>query len=48
MYSNGVWDLVETFEEIKPIWSKQVYKRKMGADGKVETYKARLVVKHYS
>ena len=48
MYSNRVWDLVETPKGIKPIGCKWVYKRKRGVDGKVETYKARLVAKVYS
>ena len=33
---------------VKPIGHKWVYKRKKGVDGKVETYKARLVAKVYS
>ena len=33
---------------VKPIGCKWVYKRKKGVDGKVETYKARLVEKGYS
>ena len=48
MYSNGVWNLVEAPEGIKPIGCKQVYKRKKWVDGKVETYKARLVAKSYN
>ena len=48
MYSNRVWDLVETPKGIKPIGCKWVYKRKRGVDGKVETYKVRLVAKGYS
>ena len=42
MYSNQVWDLVE------PIGCKWIYKRKRGVDGKVETFKARLIVKGYT
>ena len=45
MYSNQVWDLVKTPNGIKPVGCKWVYKRKIGIDGKVETFKARLVVK---
>ena len=45
MYSNVVQDLVKALEGIKPIGCKQVYKRKIGVNGKVKTYKARLVVK---
>ena len=33
---------------VKPIGCKWVYKRKRGVDGKVETYKTRLVTKDYS
>ena len=47
-YSNGVWDLVEMPEGIKPTGCKWVYKRKRMVDGKVEKYKARLVAKGYS
>ena len=45
MHSNHVWSLVDLFEGIVPIGCKQIYKKKIGSDGKVETYKARLVVK---
>ncbi|KAL8157127.1 hypothetical protein AgCh_002003 [Apium graveolens] len=45
MYTNQVWTLVEAPEGVKPIGCKWVYKRKIGADGQVETYKARLVAK---
>ena len=48
MHSNQVQELVEALEGIKPIRCKWVYKRKRGVDGKVETFKARLVVKGYS
>ncbi|XP_077217964.1 uncharacterized protein LOC143852464 [Tasmannia lanceolata] len=48
MYSNKVWTLVDPPEGIKPIGCKWIFKRKKGPDGKVETYKARLVVKGYS
>ncbi|PKI69405.1 hypothetical protein CRG98_010203 [Punica granatum] len=40
---NQVWDLVDPPEGIVPIGNKWVFKRKIGANGKVETYKARLV-----
>ena len=33
---------------VKPICCKWVYKRNRGVDGKVETYKVRLVAKGYS
>ena len=45
IYSNSVWTLVEAPKEVKPIGCKWIYKRKRGPDEKVETFKARLVVK---
>ena len=48
IYSNQVWDLVKAPNGIKPVGCKWVYKRKQGIDGKVETFKARLVVKGYT
>ena len=48
MYSNQVWDLVKAPNGIKPIGCKWVYKRKRGIDGKVETFKSRLVAKRYT
>ena len=48
MYSNQVWDLIKASNGIKPIGCKWVYKRKRGIDGKVESFKARLVVKGYT
>ncbi|KAL8118599.1 hypothetical protein AgCh_016205 [Apium graveolens] len=47
MYTNQVWTLVEAPEGVKPIGCKWVYKRKIGADGQVETYKARLMAKGF-
>ena len=47
MKVNDVWTLVDPPEGVKPIGCKWVFKRKRGADGKVETYKARLVTKDY-
>ena len=47
IHSNQVWTLVDPLEGIVPIWCKQIYKKK-SADSKVETYKARLVVKDYN
>ena len=41
MKVNDVWTLVDPPEGVKPIGCKWVFKRKRGADGKVETYKAR-------
>ena len=48
MYSNQVWDIVKAPNNIKLVGCKWVYKRKGGIDGKVETFKARLVVKGYT
>ena len=48
MYSNQVWDLMEPPKGIKPIRCKWIYKKKRGADGKVENFKARLVVKGFT
>ena len=48
MYSNQIWDPVKAPNDIKPVGCKWVYKRKRGIYGKVETFKARLVVKGYT
>ncbi|XP_075098835.1 putative mitochondrial protein AtMg00820 [Nicotiana tabacum] len=45
MYSNQVWDLVEPLTGVKPIGCRWIYKKKRGVDGKVQTFKARLVAK---
>ena len=45
MSANEVWDLVDAPEGINPIGCKWVFKKKIGADGNVQTYKARLVAK---
>ena len=45
MYSNSVWSLVKAPKGVKPIRCKWIYKRKSRPDGKVETFKARLVAK---
>lgn len=47
MYTNQVWTLVDPPLGIVPIGNKWIFKRKIGLDGKVETYKARLVAKGY-
>ena len=44
---NNVYTLLDPPEGVKPIGCKQIFKRKRGADGKVESYKAYLVVKGY-
>ena len=48
MHSNQVWTLIDPPEGIVPIGCKWIFKRKIGADGNVETFKARLVAKDYS
>ncbi|KAJ8504938.1 hypothetical protein OPV22_005824 [Ensete ventricosum] len=47
MYSNKVWNLVDTPEGIVPIDYKWIYKKKIKVDENIETYKARLVTKRY-
>eukprot|EP00253_Pinus_taeda_P033330 PITA_33330 len=48
LHKNEAWDLVELPVGRKPIGSKWVFKKKTNAEGKVEKYKARLVVKGYT
>ena len=48
MDSNQVWELVEPPANVKPIGCKWVFKRKRGSDGKVETFKARLMAKGFT
>ena len=48
MYSNSIWELIDLHERFRPTGNKQIYQRKRGPDGKVETYKARLVAKSYT
>ena len=48
MYSNQVWTLVDPAVGVKPIGCRWIYKRKRGIDGKVETFKTRLVEKGYT
>ena len=48
MHINHVWTLVDSSKGIVPIGCKWIYKRNIGTDGKVETYKAWLVAKGYS
>eukprot|EP00253_Pinus_taeda_P017665 PITA_17665 len=45
LHKNKAWDLVELPARRKPISSKWVFKKKTNAEGKVEKYKAWLVVK---
>ena len=48
MHSNQVWTLVDPPEGIVPIGCKWIFKKKIGADGNVETFKSSLVAKGYS
>ncbi|WJZ87759.1 hypothetical protein VitviT2T_007113 [Vitis vinifera] len=48
MYMNGVWDLVELPHGCKPDGCKWVFKTKRDSSGKIERYKAKLMVKGYS
>ena len=47
MYANQVWSLVDPPEGVIPKRCKWIFKRKIGADGRVYTYRARLVVKEF-
>ena len=47
MYANQVWTLVDPHEGIVPIGCKWIFKRNISAYGKVEAFKARLVVKGF-
>ena len=48
MSNNDVWELVEMPKNFKPIGCKWVFKTKKDAKGKIERFKARLVVKGYT
>ena len=45
--SNHTWKLVDLPPSNKPLQCKWIFKRKMKADGAIDKYKARLVVKGY-
>jgi len=45
MYTNQIWTLVDPPEGVKPIGYKWVFKNKTDMDGKVNTFKERLVAK---
>ena len=47
MYQNKVWTLVDPPEGVKPIGCTWVFKKKTDMDGKVQTYKVRLVAKGF-
>ena len=48
MHSNQVWSLVDSPEDIVPIGCIWIYKKKIGSDSKVKTYKTRLLAKGYT
>ncbi|XP_070025936.1 uncharacterized protein [Nicotiana sylvestris] len=48
MYSNQVGDLVELPTRVKLIGCRWIYKKKRGVDGKVQTFKARLIAKGFT
>ena len=48
IYINLVRTLVDALKGVIPIGYKQIFKKKIGVDGQVETYKARLVAKGFS
>ena len=48
MKDNGVWDLVELSEGVKPIGCKQIFKTKRDSKGNIVKYKARLVAKGFT
>ncbi|KAL0455152.1 UNVERIFIED_CONTAM: hypothetical protein Slati_0854400 [Sesamum latifolium] len=48
MGSNQVWTLVDHPKGVRPVGCKWVYKRKLGADGEVTAFKARLMAKGYT
>ena len=45
--SNHTWELTDLLLGNKSLGSKWIFKRKMKADGTIDKYKARLVVKEY-
>ena len=45
---NEAWKLVHLPARRKSIGSKQLFKKKLNAEGKVEKYKSRLLAKGYS
>ena len=45
---NHTWELVDLPPGCKPLGSKWIFKRKIKADGSIDKYKARLVIKGYN
>ncbi|KAL0378535.1 UNVERIFIED_CONTAM: hypothetical protein Sradi_3159000 [Sesamum radiatum] len=48
MGSNQIWTLVDPPKGARPVGCKWVYKRKLGANGEVTAFKARLMAKGYT
>ncbi|KAL0286352.1 UNVERIFIED_CONTAM: Retrovirus-related Pol polyprotein from transposon TNT 1-94 [Sesamum radiatum] len=48
MGSNQVWILVDPPKGVRPVGCKWVYKRNLGANGEITTFKARLVAIGYT
>ncbi|KAL0394665.1 UNVERIFIED_CONTAM: hypothetical protein Slati_4432700 [Sesamum latifolium] len=46
--SNQVWTLVDPSKGIRPVGCKWVYKHKLGAEGEVTAFKAKLVAEGYT
>ncbi|GKB78987.1 retrotransposon protein, putative, ty1-copia subclass, partial [Tanacetum coccineum] len=44
MYDNLVWNLVDTTPGLKMVGCKWIFKKKINMDGKVHTYKARIML----
>ena len=45
--SNHTWELVDLPPGNKPLGSKWIFKKKIKADGTIDKYKARLVIKGF-
>jgi len=48
LQKTGTWEIVELPDKVKPIGCMWIYKIKHNADGSVERYKTRLMVKGYT
>ncbi|KAI3790952.1 hypothetical protein L2E82_04411 [Cichorium intybus] len=48
MYDNQVWNLVDNVPGRKPVGCKWIFKKKTNMDGKVHTFKARMVAKGFT
>ncbi|KAL0282777.1 UNVERIFIED_CONTAM: hypothetical protein Sangu_2932400 [Sesamum angustifolium] len=48
MDSNQVWTLIDLPKVVKLVGCKWVYKHKLGAEGEINAFKARLVAKEYT